>query len=588
MSNDRIDPGSDIDQVNHAGGGYVPQQRKHVVRSSYSALQAIHDAEGRKVGYELFYRASASADSASHQTTEATLGVLDHLASPGLGRNPKHHLYFVNVTREFVIGNIRLPDPTEIAVLEIHPEIRADREVSDGIAKLRGRGYGVALDQYVPNQESGQDALLPLVSHVKLDMEGSDEQCLRRTASIVHEQSNALLVGTRIGTQEIYELARNIGCDLFQGHAVEATQKQTGRNIVGSLAKYISLLELLSHDDNQVDERGVAAAVTRDADLSLRVLRACNSASTGLTAEITSVDQAVAYLGLKRLRQTVHLAIAQGLRIRDEEQLLQLIEYATLTELVAVDFNVPPGTGFLAGLLFEVADALEMPISDLLVDLPLEPSLSENLRNRSGHVGEAVKVIDAYKRDLPIPGAIQKHRVRQLHTRAALAAAGAATVSEEGEVSAVLSLRPPRPTLAAILGPAPAPDDVAQAQQWNVWSSEHSQHQFREGSIPLTELGGILAEDEAQLQWLVEQGRLVSHDLDGSGEIRVPLWQFSSDGHIIDGVEDLISSFPGDAIALSQWVVRPCRELSRRIPLAMLMEGKVNAVVRCVQGLTTW
>jgi len=119
----------------------------------------------------------------------------------------------------------------------------------------------------------------------------------------------------------------------------------------------------------------------------------------------------------------VYLAIAQGLAVQGEAQLIQMIEYATLTELVGAKLGVQPGTGFLAGLLLEAAEVLEISIDQLLDDLPLKPSLADEMRGRHGVVGRTLDAVNAYKQDSPGPAALTTD-IRILHASAQLIAVG--------------------------------------------------------------------------------------------------------------------------------------------------------------------
>jgi c-di-GMP-related signal transduction protein len=113
--------------------------------------------------------------------------------------------------------------------------------------------------------------------------------------------------------------------------------------------------------------------------------------------EATSVQQAVILLGPRQLHRLATLAIAQGLGVQPEQRLTQIIGYAMLTDLVGVRHAVAAGTGFLAGLVLEVAEDLETPLETLIKDLPLAPDLARALRDRQGTLGSALDVVAAYK-----------------------------------------------------------------------------------------------------------------------------------------------------------------------------------------------
>lgn len=85
--------------------------------------------------------------------------------------------------------------------------------------------------------------------------------------------------------------------------------------------------------------------------------------------------------------------------------------------------------------------------------------------------------------------------------------------------------------------------------------------------------------------------RLRRHDLVGFrtfGRWLLPTWQFTPLA-AVDVVPDLAplqAVFPGDAIALSAWVVRDSVELDERSPIDALLDGDTEAVVAAARGAT--
>jgi len=546
------------------------------VRTSFE-FQKIVDKDGTKVGYELFYRDRETATSAAERSAAATMSVLAGLTAPTKDDLHRGFVVFVNVTREFVVNDLGLPDPSEIAVLEIQPDVYADAAVLAGAERLRAKGYGVGVERYAPGRDNNHDALLPLASHVKLDLEGGDERTLRETVRRVRDHSNALIVGCRIGSQQSLELAKAVGCDLFQGHVFDTKQRQMQRTVSGSLSHYVRLLKLLGDDDGY-DPRQATEEVMHDADLSLRVLRACNSAALGLAQEVTSVQQAVILLGPRQLHRVATLAIAQGMGVQAEHRLTQIIEYAMLTDLVGVKHGVAAGTGFLAGLVLEVAEDLETPVEMLIKDLPLAPELARDLRDRRGAVGSTLDVVDAYKRGTGHP-ATGMADIADLHGQAVLGAAGVIAMTGDADPDA------PRPELPPVRRPsAPEPaEPAADAAPASDLTEQQRHRRFRDGSMPLAELASMLGLDEARVTALADRGAVICHDVNG---VRyAPVWQFTVDGRLIDGIADVVRDFPGDAVAAAEWLTQPCRGLSRRIPLTLLLQNWVGEVTRHVRGL---
>ncbi len=571
-------------------------------RTRRSALQAIHDQTGRTVGYELFFRHADDAAEATLQNTAATLQVLaEHTATTVERGSP---LYFVNITRDFVVGAAPLPDANQIAVLEVQPDVHVDNAVLHGAEQLRARGYGLALDRYQHGQGNRQERLLRFASHVKLDLHGADDQTLSETAEFVRKHSHAILIGTKIGTKAERQKAIDLGCDLFQGREIEALRIDRKKLLQGSLANYIELLELLAVDDAVIDMSMVAAAVKRDPDLSLRVLRSCNSASFGLKQRVTSIEQATTLLGVKRLRRAVHLGIAQDLAT--DGDLLELMEYATLADLVGQRLGMAAGSGFLVGMLSQIADAVDTPIGDLLSSIPLTDELNDGLTNRVGAPGQTLSIIESFKRSetLPEPGtdAITLEEIRDLHRQASVAVAGVVgTTDDDDQDVSLWTVFPevwqgPGPAEdeqpddaadeEAAFGPAPTSEHLATARSWNMWSLDHARKLVEQASMSEDEFKHEFAVDDRRFQQLMSTNRILVIDMEG--ERYIPRWQFGASGTVLRGLQEINDNFPGDKLSLAEWLTRPCRGLRGHLPVMLMMQGEHDAVIGHVRALRAW
>ncbi len=583
------------------------QATRPPTRVPRSGFQAIRDGHGRTVGFELFFRDSEASVAASERTTAATVQVLaDHAVSSEADRR---RLYFVNVTRDFLVGKVEMPDPSVIAVLEVQPDVVVDAEVLAGVARLRERGYGIALDRYVFQQGNEHDRLLPFASHVKLDLDDGDDQALELAASVVRERSRALLIGTKIGTRERHERARQLGCDLFQGRAMDSVQRATSKLLLGSLAKYSEVLVLLAMDDDLVEMPRVATAVMEDPDLSMRVLRACNNASVGLRQPLSTIRQAVVAQGLRKLRELVLVGVAQGLAVDGTDRLFTLVQFAQLTDLVGERLGLARGSGFLVGLLAQVAEVTETPIADVLRAVPLAGDLADGLLHRTGPSGQALSIIDCYRQHEPKSvacdglKAITMQEVWALHVEANIIASGVSDSNDPQAQEVVQSIALPpvwqgpetgdgdAPVTEALdraptFGPAPTPEQVAEARAWNASSQERARQLVRQESVPLDHLQGELGLDDHEFHVLKSTNRLLIVDIDE--QRYVPCWQFAPTGHLLDGLDDVLTSFPGDALSLAEWLIRPSVALGGQPPVLLLSQGEHERVVDHVRGMRTW
>jgi excisionase family DNA binding protein len=74
---------------------------------------------------------------------------------------------------------------------------------------------------------------------------------------------------------------------------------------------------------------------------------------------------------------------------------------------------------------------------------------------------------------------------------------------------------------------------------------------------------------------MVNDGQLAAVRL--GGRLRLPAWQFSSDG-LLAGMPDVVKSWPGSFLSLSMWACTPSTQLDGRTPAQALRDGDVLKV----------
>ena len=130
--------------------------------SHHTALVGRQPIYGRNVdvfAYELLFRNSevnkATFDDGDAATAQVMLNTFIEI---GLDHIVDQHLAFINLTRDFVLGNYCVALPKERVVLEVIENLDMDDELIDALRRLSKIGYRIALDDFVYHE-----SLKPLV-----------------------------------------------------------------------------------------------------------------------------------------------------------------------------------------------------------------------------------------------------------------------------------------------------------------------------------------------------------------------------------------------------------------------------------------
>jgi EAL and modified HD-GYP domain-containing signal transduction protein len=361
--------------------------------------QPIHDRSGAIVAYELLFRGARSAVSATQSDAYATTQViLTAFQEFGLDQIVGGKRCLLNMTREFLVGDLPLPFEPERVVLEVLETVEIDEEVIAGVAALAARGFKIALDDFVWG--SGHERLLGLASYVKLDVLGVPISEVEAALHDVRRYPHIEVLAERIETQEQLDALMDLGFDYFQGHVYARPQTLTAVSVNPSRMRRLELFTALSAADTDIDE--VVPIVTADPALSFRVLQATNSAAIGLARKVSSVREAATVLGANRIRQWVVLLMASDVAEASPEQLAGTLTRARLCQLVARHAGAPTDAAFTVGLLSGVADLVAEPIEELVPRLPVTPEIAAALTGGSGRLGAVLELVRAYESsDLP-------------------------------------------------------------------------------------------------------------------------------------------------------------------------------------------
>jgi len=361
--------------------------------------QAVYDRAGTVVGYELLFRLDAEAVDATERGAYATSQVLiTAFTEIGIATIADDKRCFVNLTREFLVGELPLPFDAERAVLEVLETVTVDDAVVSGVERLAAQGYPIALDDFEPG--SGQERLLPLATYVKIDTLALDASGLTRAVELCRRYPNVQLVAERLETAEHLRVAMDLGFDYFQGFVLSRPEVVSTVAIAPSRLRRIDLLGLLVGGEMQV-QSGVSL-VTGDPALSLRTLAVANADSLGLPVNVSSIHEAVLLLGVERLRDWAALMLVSDLRHGDEGALSAAVTRARMCQKLAQRMGLPAEAAFTVGLLSATADLMQRPAAEMAPRLPLGAEVAEALTTGAGPLGEVLSLIHAYEAsDLP-------------------------------------------------------------------------------------------------------------------------------------------------------------------------------------------
>jgi len=365
-------------------------------QSIHIARQPILNAAGAVFGYELLYRAQETDGNCESSSDLASARVLtDALLGIGLDALTGGAPAFVNFTKQLLLDNVAALLPAQSIVIELHEDIVVDDQVIEACRALKGKGYTLALDDYVAG--SGADALLPYATFVKLDVLDPPLATWQSNARRL-SQSGLRVIAERVETRDILIRARDAGCTLFQGYYFCKPSMQNVKTLPTRRLAYLNLFSAINQPDLTVN--AVETLVKQDVSLTMRVLRSINSTAFALGQPITSVRHALVLLGVDQVRKWASIWAMAGLNSGGSPEVVSLaLLRARTCELVGQEWSGPE-TGaelFLLGMCSMLPAILDQPMEEAIGGLQLTTAVRDALLDKPSPTRSVLDAVIAHE-----------------------------------------------------------------------------------------------------------------------------------------------------------------------------------------------
>jgi c-di-GMP phosphodiesterase len=360
----------------------------------YIGRQPIYDHNLDVYAYELLFRTAHINRAEITDGDKATSDVIvNAFMEIGLDNIVNERLAFINLTRSFFVGEHAISLPKERVVLELLEDIEADEEVLQGVKRLAGQGYTIALDDFIYHESL--KPLVQLAHIVKIDIMALARDEIRSHVSELRNHPLRLLA-EKVETQEDLDFCMELGFDYFQGYFFAQPKIIRSRRIPNNRLAILRLLSRLQNPD--IPPAELENLIAQDVAFSHRILRYANSAFSP-PRKIESLHQAVVTLGMQEIRSCATLIAMSQVEDKPAELVVTAMVRGKMAELMAKSQGNPGPESFYTTGLFSTLDALmDNTMEEILTQLPLADHIAGALLHHKGVPGEALQCVLAYER----------------------------------------------------------------------------------------------------------------------------------------------------------------------------------------------
>lgn len=364
---------------------------------TFTARQPIFDRKKRVVAYELLFREDYQNRFPSHipdiQATSKLL--LNAFFDTNISKITNEKPALVNFPTRILKDKFAELLPTKDIFIEILETVEPDEELFAIMRRMFHKGYRFVLDDFVYTPE--WERFLPFVRLIKFDIMKTPLEDIEYLLPKLKKRKIKILA-EKVETNEEFLQAKEMGFDYFQGFFFAKPEMIIETAIPPSQTVLMELYRECVKDE--IDFEKVRKYVEIDVSITYKLLRYVNN--SGLfkhKKEITSIKEAIVYIGQDLMRRFVFLIVTAELSVKKPFELMKkALERANFCEALAKNSALHQFSdrAFLIGL-FSVLDAiLDRNMSTIMEDLPLEEEIKRALVDKIGLYSAFIKIAISY------------------------------------------------------------------------------------------------------------------------------------------------------------------------------------------------
>lgn len=364
--------------------------------SVFVARQAILNRNQNVVAYELLFRDSPENCFPGVSDGQATARlIMENQLNLGTRHITSGKKALINIGPESLKLDLCEFLPCKDVVIELLETIEPNDDTYELCRKLFHSNYKLALDDFVYSPQ--WERFLKLVNLIKFDIRLTPLAEIPLVVNKLKKYKNIKLLAEKIETDEEYKLARKMGFDYFQGYYFARPAMIEQKDIHYNYGLVIAIYSEVMKPDPDV--KVITGLFELDAALAYKLLRLLNSGVFPLQSQISSLKQALVYLGQARLKKFVSLIVtAHTARDKPIELMQMCVIRARFCELIASKVaKQVQGEAFLTGL-FSLLDAiLDQPMALLVDKLPFPDEIKAALTGEKNNLYYILETVKAYE-----------------------------------------------------------------------------------------------------------------------------------------------------------------------------------------------
>ncbi|BHH82887.1 EAL and HDOD domain-containing protein [Desulforhopalus sp. 52FAK] len=360
----------------------------------FVARQPIFDINKKIYAYELLFRSGDSNGFPDIDGETATTSLLSSsFFTVGIEKIGAGKLVFINFTEDLLLNGTPQLFPPDKMMVEILEDVGPGSDIVKACQDLKDNGYSLALDDFVYSNQF--DELLHLSDIVKIDFRLTPVETLGKMVETL-KKYDCKLLAEKVETYDEFHQAVELGFEYFQGYFFSKPEVLKNKDLSSSQMGLMRLISQINTEEFDVDS--LAELVAQDVSITYKLLKYINSSHFSRLQPLSSIKQAITFLGENGFKMFVSLIATSKLSENKPGELIRAsIIRAKFLEQVGIKLKKDSSELFLLGLFMSLDAMLDQKIENIISKMPLSDSLKEALVGRKGDLFAFVRLIETYE-----------------------------------------------------------------------------------------------------------------------------------------------------------------------------------------------
>jgi len=365
----------------------------------YLARQPILDTNERLYAYEVLYL-DANQQTNFCDDRYASASVINSVLNRfGTKEFVSQHKAFIKVDEKFLLSDLIMSIPVEFFTFSLFDDVELNERIVERIEQLHAKGFSIAVNDTDLSSESilKYRVIMDQLSYFKIniyaDMGIEDKGLVSQL-----QDANIKVIATKVEQNHQYQIAKDLGCDLYQGYWFAKPTILKNEKFDPSQHNILKLYNMLL-DETNIDE--ITSEFEKNHTLSIQLLQFINSGAFHFRNPISSIHHILTLVGRKHLAQWLMLMIysksmSNGdktspiiLMVKNRTELMQNILKALKPDVKSNAL----GEAYLIGVLSLIDTIFGAKLENILEHLYISDISREALLNDKGTLGIIYKLV---------------------------------------------------------------------------------------------------------------------------------------------------------------------------------------------------